>query len=93
MIYGREKAKVPVTVLTTPVIPSINGNTITQNMMIKIEQTTASETTCFGSVTYTYEKCFIEIVTLEELIELSKMCGTEIIIDGNELEIYDGYRE
>lgn len=34
MIYGREKAKVPVTVLTTPVIPSINGNTITQNMMI-----------------------------------------------------------
>nr|DAI26782.1 MAG TPA: hypothetical protein [Caudoviricetes sp.] len=60
---------------------------------IKIEQTTESETTCFGSVTYTYEKCFIEIATLDELIELSNMCGTEIIIDANGLEIYDGYRE
>lgn len=60
---------------------------------IKIEQTTKSETTYFGSVTYTYEKCFIEIATLEELMELNKMCGTEIIIDGNELEIYNCYRE
>lgn len=60
---------------------------------IKIEQTTQLETTCFGSVTYTYEKCFIEIANLEELMELNKICGTEIIIDGNELEIYDGYRE
>mgnify|MGYP007098812710 CR=1 FL=1 len=60
---------------------------------IKIEQTTQSEKTYFGIVTYTYEKCFIEIATLEELIELSKMCGTEIIIADNELEIYDGYRE
>lgn len=60
---------------------------------IKIEQTTQLETTRFGIVTYTYEKCFIEIATLEELIELSKMCGTEIIIADNELEIYDGYRE
>lgn len=34
MIYGREKAKVPVTVLTTPVIPTINMGTITQNAMI-----------------------------------------------------------
>lgn len=60
---------------------------------IKIEQTTKSEKTYFGSVTYTYKKCFIEIATLEELMELNKMCGTEIIIADNELEIYDGYRE
>lgn len=60
---------------------------------IKTEQTTQSETTRFGSVTYTYKKCFIEIATLEELMELSKMCGTEIIIADNELEIYDDYRE
>lgn len=63
---------------------------------IKIEQTTKSKTTCFGSVTYTYKKCFIEIATLEELIELSKMCGQEIIIltdDEPEIEIYDAYRE
>ena len=34
MIYGREKAKVPVTVLTTPVIPTIYMGSITQNKMI-----------------------------------------------------------
>lgn len=63
---------------------------------IKIEQTTQLETTRFGIVTYTYKKCFIEIATLEELIELGKTCGEEIIIqtdDEPEIEIYDGYRE
>jgi len=36
----------------------------------------------------------IEINTLEELIEFQKTCGCEIIlIDENEIEIYDDFRE
>ena len=60
---------------------------------VRTEQLTKTEGTQYGSFTYTREECFIEIATLEELIELSKMCGTEIIISDNELEIYDDYRE
>ena len=42
---------------------------------------------------YTYEST-IEINTLEELIEFQKTCGCEIIlIDENEIEIYDDFRE
>ena len=42
---------------------------------------------------YTYEST-IEINTLEELIEFQKTCECEIIlIDENEIEIYDDFRE
>lgn len=42
---------------------------------------------------YTYEST-IEINTLEELIEFQKTCRCEIIlIDENEIEIYDDFRE
>lgn len=42
---------------------------------------------------YTYEST-IEINTLEELIEFQKTCGCEIIlINENEIEIYDDFRE
>lgn len=41
-----------------------------------------------------YFKSTIEINTLEELIEFQKTCGCEIIlIDENEIEIYDDFRE
>lgn len=42
---------------------------------------------------YTYEST-IEINTLEELIEFQKTCGCKIIlIDENEIEIYDDFLE
>lgn len=48
---------------------------------------------------YTYESTIeintlVEINTLEELIEFQKTCGCKIIlIDENEIEIYDDFRE
>lgn len=36
---------------------------------------------------------FIEINTIDELLELRKLVGKELIINENEIEIYDGYRE
>lgn len=45
---------------------------------------------------YTYfENTEIEINTIEELLEFSKKCGYELVIDPDEpsIEIYNGYRE
>lgn len=63
---------------------------------VKIEQVTQTVNTMWGFVTNTYEKCFIEIATLEEFMELIEMLDNEIIIlTDNEptIEIYDDYRE
>ena len=63
---------------------------------VKMKQLTTTEKTLYGSFTYTREEYFIEIATLEELIELANMSVGEIIIltdDEPEIEIYDCYRE
>lgn len=63
---------------------------------VKTKQITKTVETLNGFYTNTREECFIEIATLEELIELGKTCGEEIIIqtdDEPEIEIYDDYRE
>lgn len=40
-----------------------------------------------------YIKNFINIESLDELIQLSKDVGTNLIIEDGNIEIYDGYRE
>ena len=36
---------------------------------------------------------YIEIKTLEELLKFQEKCNCNIIINGDEIEIYDDYRE
>ena len=45
---------------------------------------------------YIDKRCYIEIATLEELMDFIKACGRNIVIltgEENEIEIYDDYRE
>lgn len=45
---------------------------------------------------YIDKRCYIEIATLEELMDFIKACGHNIVIltgEENEIEIYDDYRE
>lgn len=67
------------------VIDLLGEETIMNGIAMKFKVTKSSD--------YTYESA-IEINTLEELIEFQKTCGCEIIlIDENEIEIYDDFRE
>ena len=36
---------------------------------------------------------FIEVETLQDLLDLQERLGSPLILDGEHLEIYDGYRE
>ena len=45
---------------------------------------------------YIDKRCYIEIATLEELVDFIKACGHNIVVstgEENEIEIYDDYRE
>lgn len=72
-------------------------------MKFKLTTTDSSdkelESLGFKKVEYKYGTYFenteIEINTIEELLEFSKKCGRQLIIDPDEpsIEIYNGYRE
>ena len=47
----------------------------------------------FTESTEDYPTYYIEINTLEELNELIREVGCQVIIDEDSIEIYDGYRE